>query len=759
MNRIIHQLALVSVAATIVAGCADQLQQPTEPSASAPAFVTSAASLSYVIPPCPATQAGAQDAIDVLLPQLFAPGDGRRGKAQGLSNDMERARNGGNASLADIKADSLINFALQEYYGGQLLNQSTDLAGTQQRLVSFITYIYCFNGYSPLPDFDVLLSAQNSVLIRNSSLTTVVNNELKDAGVKVDQGDVPATVDGQPFFGTYVSIVKTTSPLPTSLDWYGIDGYKAGAFEFIADPAVTFTDAVLTGVCISYDDAIVTSPNDLRLAHEAPANLADVAPGNFVVTTAGGSIEVGAPASTTTLGLNCGPLSIASTSPFGRAFQLFTNAMLPQELAAAATGGGVGTTVKTFSPFAVVDIQLNSSSTGPSSPQEIPLNSTTITAPVTVSATTRNSHAGISGIPVNFATSTAGSSFSPATPSTDATGTASSTWTLVSGTNTGTGTPALSPLVFTPATANFSVNVTQVTPLIFAGPATLPNGVQGTAYPTTTFTASGGKGTGTYSWALTAGSLPTGLTLDSATGVLSGTSIAAGAYSFDVQVTSGAQSQSRSYTDVVIVLPAVSITTTSPLASATVGASYSQTLQASGGAGAGSYAWSLASGSLPTGLSLSAAGVISGTPSVVGPSSFDARVTSGAGLSAVTSTKTFTLAVINPTAVTLSFDVGPDKNRCYAVNRAMTPGIRVKVTAGPTGPLLTGVLVSMVAVTNNGSKVAVTPSSIASSGGFASFGGPTISKTGGYALIISTAAPWPVATTTSAKFTISPSCP
>jgi hypothetical protein len=758
MNRILHQLALVSVAATIVAGCADQLQQPTEPSASAPAVVTSAASLSYVIPPCPATQADAQNAIDVLLPQLFAPGAGRRGKAQGLSNDMERARNGGNASLADVKADSLINFALQQYYAGQLLNQSTDLAGTQQRLVSFITYIYCFNGYSPLPDFDLLLSAQNSVLIRNSTPTTVVNNELKDAGVKVDQGDVPSTVDGQPFFGTYVSIVKTTSPLPTSLDWYGIDGYKAGAFEFIADPAVTFTDAVLTGVCINYDDAIVTSPNDLRLAHEAPANLADVAPGNYVVTTAGGSIEVGAPASTTALGLNCGPLNVASSSPFGRALQLFTSAMLPQELAAGTAGGGVGSTVKTFSPFAVVDIQLNSSSTGPSSPQEIPLNSTTITAPVTVTATTRNSHAGISGIPVNFTTSTAGSSFSPATPSTDATGTASSTWTLVSGTNTGTGTPALSPLVFTPATADFSVNVSQVTPLIFAGPATLPNGVQGTAYPTTTFTASGGKGAGTYSWAVTAGSLPTGLTLNSATGVLSGTSTAAGAYSFDVQVTSGAQSQSRTYTDVVIALPAVSITTISPLASATVGASYSQTLQASGGAGAGSYAWSLASGSLPTGLSLSAAGVISGTPSVVGLSSFDARVTSGTGLSAVTSTKTFTLAVINPTAVTLTFSVPPSKSACYAVNRALTPGIVVMVADGSGHPL-SGVAVNMVAVTNNGSKVAVSPSSVVSSGGFASFGGPTINKTGGYALIISTAAPWPVATNTSAKFTISPSCP
>jgi hypothetical protein len=126
--------------------------------------------------------------------------------------------------------------------------------------------------------------------------------------VKINQGDVPATVNGQPFFGTYVSVVKTTNPLPTSLDWYGIDGYKAGAFEFVSDPEVTFNNPVLTGVCISYDDAIVTSPNDIRLAHTAPANPAEVVAGNYVVTTAGGSIEIAAPFSAAPLGLACQPL-------------------------------------------------------------------------------------------------------------------------------------------------------------------------------------------------------------------------------------------------------------------------------------------------------------------------------------------------------------------------------------------------------------------------------------------------------------------
>lgn len=760
MKHPLRHLILLSALAAFVAGCADQAQQPNEPAASgaktpAGTTVLPAAphmALSYTVPECPSTQDSAQKAVDQLLPQLFAPGNARRGKAQGLSNDMERARYAGNTSLADIKADSLINFALQQYYSGQLLNQNSDLAGTQQRLVSFITYVYCFNGYSPLPDFDALLNALTSVLIRNETPTTVVTDPSKFAGTKINQGDVPATVNGEPFFGTYISVVRTTNPLPTSLDWYGVDGYKAGAWEFISDPVVTFTNPVLVGVCINYDDAIVTSASDLRVAHTAPTDPSAIVPGNYVVTTAGGSIEIGALASITPLALACTPLPVQTASAFGRTMERIAGLFLPQYALAGTTGGGVGSTVSKYSPFAGVDIRLTTTSTGPSSPQYIPLNSTTTTATATVTAKTRNSQAGISGIPVTFATSTTGSSFSPASPSTDANGTASSTWTLVAGSNTGTGTPSLAPLVFTPAAANFSVNVIQETALSFDGPATLPNGVQGSAYPNTTFTASGGIGT--YAWSYT-GSLPTGLTLSSG-GVLSGTATAAGSFSFSVTVTSGAQTQSKSYS-VTVALPPVSITTASPLPAATVGASYSQTLQSSGGAGAGSYSYSLTGGALPTGLNLSAAGVISGIASAAGSSSFTVQVTSGTGPTAVTGSKTFSLSAINPTAIRLTFDPGPSKSVCYALGVAMTPGIRVKVT-DQSGNLLSGVSVGMVAVTNNGAKVEVSPSSMVSSGGYAAFGGPTINKTGGYALIASTTAPL-AATVTSAKFTISPSCP
>ena len=76
-------------------------------------------------------------------------------------------------------------------------------------------------------------------------------------------------------------------------------------------------------------------------------------------------------------------------------------------------------------------------------------------------------------------------------------------------------------------------------------PSTLPSGVKGTAY-TATITAS--NGTAPYSFGVTAGSLPPGLTLASS-GALTGTPIAVGTFSFTVTATdSAARTGSRAYT-------------------------------------------------------------------------------------------------------------------------------------------------------------------------------------------------------------------
>jgi hypothetical protein len=90
--------------------------------------------------------------------------------------------------------------------------------------------------------------------------------------------------------------------------------------------------------------------------------------------------------------------------------------------------------------------------------------------------------------------------------------------------------------------------------------------------------------------------------------------------------------------------PLLVITTTSPLPAATPGVAYSKTLVATGGIPP--RGWSLASGTLPTGLSLSAGGVISGTTTKPGTYTFSAKVTD-AGSPPQSKTKQFVLTV-NP---------------------------------------------------------------------------------------------------------------
>lgn len=87
--------------------------------------------------------------------------------------------------------------------------------------------------------------------------------------------------------------------------------------------------------------------------------------------------------------------------------------------------------------------------------------------------------------------------------------------------------------------------------------ASLPDGTQGTAYGPTgtgvTLTASGGSGT--YTWAVTAGSLPPGLTLASG-GLLSGTPTATGTYTFTISVTDQLPTTVSASFSVTIAIPA-----------------------------------------------------------------------------------------------------------------------------------------------------------------------------------------------------------
>src|SRR5437868_5563507 len=72
------------------------------------------------------------------------------------------------------------------------------------------------------------------------------------------------------------------------------------------------------------------------------------------------------------------------------------------------------------------------------------------------------------------------------------------------------------------------------------GPSSLPSATVGTAY-SAIVTASGGLTP--YTFAITGGGLPTGLSLNSSTGVISGTPTQEGSSSFTVHVTDGSTAQ------------------------------------------------------------------------------------------------------------------------------------------------------------------------------------------------------------------------
>ncbi len=171
----------------------------------------------------------------------------------------------------------------------------------------------------------------------------------------------------------------------------------------------------------------------------------------------------------------------------------------------------------------------------------------------------------------------------------------------------------------TPATAietlGIPVYATGGTILRVGCASTLPSGTQGTSY-TQTLVAFGG--TPPYSWNLSAGTLPPGLAIAGSS--LAGMPSAAGAYYFTLQVTDSAVPSGTAYQAFKFTIYPSGSTTLAVTVSALtlpvgqLGNAYSQTLAASGGTPP--YTWTAVG--LPPGIILSAAGVLTGTPTSVG---------------------------------------------------------------------------------------------------------------------------------------------
>lgn len=269
------------------------------------------------------------------------------------------------------------------------------------------------------------------------------------------------------------------------------------------------------------------------------------------------------------------------------------------------------------------------------------------------------------------------------------------------GLNTGTG--ALTGTPTAAGTFNFTVTATDANtftgsrayslvvalPVIVIAPTTLPDGTVAAVY-SQSVSASGGIAS--YTYAITAGALPTGLTLGG-TGDITGTPTAGGTFNFTVTATSDStgtgapHTGSRAYA-LVIAPPTITLPA-STLANGTQGVAYSAMLNPASG-GTGAYSYAVTAGALPPGIVLNASsGALSGTPTSAGTFNFAVTATdSSTGTGPYSSApRGYTLQIINtpPVANPLSASVAYNSS-ANPITLNISGGVPSSVAVG-TAPL------------------------------------------------------------------------
>jgi len=288
----------------------------------------------------------------------------------------------------------------------------------------------------------------------------------------------------------------------------------------------------------------------------------------------------------------------------------------------------------------------------------------------------------------------------------------------------------------TPLKVTVSLTVTSGSPPVVTTNS-LPDGDVGTSY-SATLTASGG--TGPYSsWTVSSGTLPTGLTLSSSSGTITGTPTTTGASNFDVTVkdSTGAISAAKALS--ITINPAPSITTSS-LPGGDVGVAYSHTLTATGGTTP--YTWTVSIGTLPGGLTLTpSTGLISGTPTTAATSNFS--VTLKDSVNGTAGPQSLSIAINPSLSITTTSLPGGEVGVAYSQTLAATGG-----TAPFTWSLTSGTLPGGLTLIPSTGVISGTPTTAGGPVSFSvtvkdSVGGTSLAKslsiTIGTGLIITTA--------------------
>ena len=223
-------------------------------------------------------------------------------------------------------------------------------------------------------------------------------------------------------------------------------------------------------------------------------------------------------------------------------------------------------------------------------------------------------------------------------------------------------------------TAAATVTITVTAPTVVLDAANPGNGAGGTAY-THAFLASGGASP--YRFQLVGGALPSGLSLGT-DGRITGTPTVAGSFTLTVEVTdsstgTGPFTAQQQYT-LQVVAPQIAFALPA-LPQATHASAFDQTLTVTGGTAP--YTYAVTAGSLPQGVALSAAGVLSGTPTASGRFSFTVEARDANGF---TGAQAYELVVAQALQAITGFSANP-ATPVFAPNGTFT----VAATGGASG--------------------------------------------------------------------------